>query len=42
MLILKVLGAAMISVAVVGGIILIAFVAMKMFDKWEEITDENL
>lgn len=42
MLILKVLGAAMVSVAVVGGIILIALIAMRVFDKWEEITDENL
>lgn len=42
MLILKVVGAAMMPVAIVCGIILIALIAMKMFDKWEENTDENL
>ena len=35
MLILKVLGAAMIAVAVVGGMILIALIAMRVFDKWD-------
>lgn len=36
MLALKILGAAMLSVGIVSCIILIALVAIKIFDIWEE------
>ena len=42
MLALKIIGVCMIFIAVMLSLILIAICAMKMFDKWDNETDENL
>ena len=41
MLFLRILGATMIAVAVILGILVSAFVAMQIFDKWDKNKGEN-
>ena len=42
MLALKIIGVCMIFIAVMLILIIIAICDMKMFDKWDNETDENL